>query len=189
MKIDEILNLSYSIYLHKTIDKYNCVNYDFTPPPRLKRAISLYSSKFGFNLNSFKQYDFNQCKIRLIHSYFIKKQEFPSDPTDDEYFYFIDQIKEYKNNISIFVNNMREEIEEFSYKKIHRMYINKKIPFYIFYYFVKFIKLDEDFSSSVLIRRDLILVTKLMLFFKHFDSQWVKEEFEELQKEISLFLS
>lgn len=186
MNINKLVELSYSLWLHKTRIEYNATKYNFKVSSNMNKQMQIYFNSNKFNLQQIMHYDAQQTKLRLIISYFINNKQVPVDCTNKDYDRFIQHLTEYKNEFSIFFRKILENMEVITPIDLMRMYNKKEIPFYIFYYMLKYGGYEMTELTSELVKNRFIGTHKLMLLFKHFDEEYIKKVVEDIIKYIKL---
>ena len=181
MTLEETTRFSYAIYLHRYKD-YNAFLYNFNIPKHMNKSLQIYFNNNKFSLNTYTQFDKTQLQLRLIVNYFIKNNQHLDIMTNTDYELFTQSLLEYKNEIDIFLSNTKIQ----SVQDLYKEYTKKNIPFYIFYYVLKFVKFKESFLSYEIIKTKLEITCKLMQYFHHFDEQYIEEKLQEIQKRIIL---
>ena len=185
MKLKDVTELFYSIYLYK-VQGYDCQKYGFKLPSTYSKTIQTFFEYNKFEIQELSRYSKGDVVLKSILSIFIyNKGKRVIRISDKEYEKFKYHIQYYMNEIDLFINNFNK-FNINSYIDVYVLYSQKKIPFYIFFYFLRYIKYDETFSDKELIKNKFIEVHKLMKFFKHFNEENIKDRFKELQKVITL---
>lgn len=186
MTLDKITNMAYSIQLHKNNPAYNAIKYSFNVPKNFTKQLDIFFEKHKFNLNELRVYNDTQVQMRLIISYFINNKQIPVNCSNKDYELFVASLTEYKNEITLAINRYKDIGSKFSFQLLYQEYVKKQIPFYVFYYCMRYVNINEDILKQELIKKKLIIVSKFMMFFKHFDKEWIKEQFKDLENHINL---
>lgn len=183
MKLKECTELFYSIYLYK-YQEYDCFKYNFKLPGTYSRTIQNFFERNKFNIQELSRYTKPDIILKSILSVFIyNKGNIVHLCTEHQYTKFKDEVQYYQNEFDLFIDIFDVN---FGYRDIYFLYTQKKITFFIFYYFLKYVRLEEGFSDKELIKNKFIEVHKLMKFFKHFNEDIIKKKLYELQKRIIL---
>ena len=189
MTLEKVTKMAYSINLHKKDLDYNAIKYNYNISPNMNKRLEQYFNQHKFNLQCFTCYEPKQVQMRLIISYFIMNKQIPCDCSNVDYELFLSSLTEYKNEFDIWFNTFNSHLHELTPKFLYRLYSTKQIPFYMFYYCLKHIKFKESFLEQELIKRKVIETTKLMMFFKHFDEEYIKNKCKILEKAINLSIN
>lgn len=185
MKIDELVQLAFSIQQHKNNIQYDCIKYNFKVSNSQNKQLQIFFNQNKFQLQPLTKYDLQQAKFRLIISIFINNKQ-AVDCSDKDYNKLIQQLTEYKNEFIIYIKQIANNINEFNQETLYRAFIKKEIPFYVFYYFIKYIRFDSVGISNELIKRHFLIVHKLMMFFKVFDEEYIKGICETINKHLEM---
>lgn len=185
MTLKEVTETFYSIYLYKT-EGYDCFKYDYKLPSTYYKTIQTFFERNKFVIQELARYPKTVVVFKSIISIFIyNKGRSVGLITNKDYEKFKDSIFYYKNEFDLFISKF-SEYQINSYIDIYNMYVQRKINFFIFYYFLKYIRFQESFVNKELIRNKFIEVHKLMKFFKHFNEDEIKEKLSSVQKIIIL---
>lgn len=185
MTLKEVTELYYSIYLYKT-EGYDCFKYNFKLSSNFNSVLVSFFEKNKFQIQELSRNPKQVIILKSILSIFIyNKGRNVYVSTQKEFEIFVDTIQYYTNEFSLFINKFHEYNIE-SYRELYVLYTQKKIPFYIFYYILKYVRFKEPFSDKELIKNKFLEVHKMMEFFKHFDEDKIKQQLQEIQKIVTL---
>lgn len=181
MTLTEVTDMYYSIILYKK-EGYDCFKYKFKSPHGYSKALVRFYEKNKFVLQEIAVYEKSSVVLRILINVFIHSKNVALHIPDYEYELFKNSLFEYKNEFSLFLMNhkVKSPIEVF------HLFLKKKIPFYVFYYVIRFVRFETPFTDSELLKNKFKEIHLLMRFFKHFNEDEIKEMLKDLQKEIEL---
>ena len=180
--LDKTIKALYSIYLHKTQFSFDCTKYSYSVPKAFNKKLEWFYNQNQFNIPKYCTYSENNCIVKGVINFFINNDNTVKHISEEQYDKFIYDLIHYKNNISLFINNI--SVNDLNPDSIYRMYIKKEIPYYIFYFSFRYLKFKE--TNNILINDKLKEAHKIMMLFKHFDKEYVEEQFIVLQHKINL---
>lgn len=181
MTLSEVTEMFYSIILYKK-EGYDCFKYKFKLPQSYYKSLTRFYDKNKFNLQEISVYEKSATVLRILINVFIHSKNICINIPDYEYDAFKNSLFEYQNEFSLFLANERVH----SPMEVYRLFLKKKIPFYVFYYVIRFVRFETPFTESELIKNKFKEVHLLMRFFKHFNEDIIKEMLKDLQKEVEL---
>ena len=179
MKPSDTLNIAFSLLKMKQDVKYDATKYEYVVPKHLSTQKHLFEKANGYELFNMKELNKNNTIVRLVYNYWICNNNTVKKVSDDDYRLFVSSLIEYKNEISIFMSKIPNDINPIM---IYRMYNKNEIPFYLFYYILKYVKFNESIVNNLLIKTKILQVKQILKIFKHFDEEYIKEEMKYIQK-------
>lgn len=186
MKIDDIVQMAFSIQLHKNDFKYDAVKYNFKLNSNWNKQLQIFFNNNKFNFSDFTVYDKQQTKLRLIINYFINQKQIPMNCSDKDYEKMVQQLVEYQNEFVIFFKRIVNDMNNFNQDHIYKLYIKKEIPAYVFYYVIKNCQFQESGIANELIKTQFLQVHKMLMFIKVFDEPWIEDLCKKMSHHIRL---
>jgi len=180
--LEKTLKTLYSLYLHKSRFDFDCTKYSYSVPKTMETPLMRFYEQNQFVLPHYIQFSENNCIIRGVVNFFINNENSIKRVKEEEYDKFVNDLVNYKNNISLYVNNIG--YNKLNPDDIFTMYIKKQIPWYLFYFSFRFLKFSS--SNNMLINDKLKHTHKILLLFKHFDIEYAEEQFKTLQHRLDL---
>lgn len=182
MTIEEVCEAYYSIILYKK-EGYDCFKYKFKLPQAYKKNLIRFYEKNKFQIQELAVYERSALILRILIAVFIQnKVATVAHISEKEYTLFKESLVEYKNEVSLFLNNHKVQTA----KDVYLLFTKKKIPFYVFFYVLKYVRFPDGIASQELIKNKFTEIYLLMRFFKHFDEEYLSNVFKDLQNEIEL---
>ena len=181
MKMQEVVEIFYSIYLYKT-QGYDCFKYEFKLPAKLDTVLKRCYEKNKFVFEGWCVHSKNIVVLKSVVSLFHNNGNLIIKYSEKDYDLFMASLMEWKNEFNKFL----ESEKPVDAKGLYNLMLKKHIPFYVFYYVLKYVRFPGGFADKELIRTRFQQVHLLMKFFKHFDEEYIKGILEEYTKEINL---
>ena len=182
MDIKEVTEIYYSIWLYKT-EGYECTKYSYKVPTTRYKPLQLFYNKNKFTLNELACHDKPRVVLRCLYALFIMNKNTMVPVIEQEVIdKFQDSLVQYKEELNRFLIGYKVTTA----KEVYNLYIKKKIPFYVFYYTLVYVRFSDGLAGQELIQNKLKEVHMLMKFFKHFDVEYFKGKLQELQNYVEL---